>query len=51
MRSLGYVGQLLLGEGHRAVIERDQIPRHLTNPFLDQLLRPLTRYGRVRSKD
>jgi hypothetical protein len=24
VRGLGHVGQLLLGEGHRAVIERDQ---------------------------
>ncbi len=33
VRSVGHVGQLLLGEGHRAIIERDQIPRHLITPL------------------
>ena len=38
----GELGQLLLGKGHRAVVERDQIPRHLATPFLGRLFRPLT---------
>src|SRR4029450_5839225 len=29
VRGLGHVGQILLGEGHRAVIERNKGPRHL----------------------
>ena len=40
VRSLGHVGQLLLGEGHRAVIERDQVSRHLMTPCRGGLLRP-----------
>ena len=43
VRCIGDVGHLLLGDGvHRAVIERDQIPGHLTLLFLGRLLRPLT---------
>src|SRR4029077_18613252 len=34
VRSVGHGGQFLLGEGHRAIIERDQVPRHLTTPRL-----------------
>jgi hypothetical protein len=30
---IGHGGQILLGEGHRALVERDQIPRHFTTPF------------------
>ncbi len=33
VRCLGHVGEILLGKRHCAVIERDQIPRHLTTPF------------------
>ena len=33
VRCLGHVGKVLLGKRHRPVIERDQIPRHLTTPF------------------
>ena len=33
LRSLRHVWQLLRGEGHGAVIERDQVPRHLITPF------------------
>src|SRR5262249_31111158 len=32
--ALGHVGKLLLGEGHPAVIERDQVPRHPCLPCL-----------------
>jgi len=33
VRSVGHIRQFLLREGHRAVIERDQIPRHLMTPL------------------
>ena len=43
VRGLGHVGQLLLGEGHRAVIERDQVSRHLMAPSPGGIFRlPLT---------
>src|SRR5688572_15699796 len=33
VRRLGHLGEILRGKRHGAVIERDQIPRHLTTPF------------------
>jgi hypothetical protein len=33
VRSLAHGGQLLLGEGHGAVIERDQVKRQLMTPL------------------
>src|SRR5262249_21066248 len=43
VRRLGHGGPFLLGdEVHRAVIERDQIPRHLTTPFSAVCFPPLT---------
>jgi hypothetical protein len=49
VRRLGHVGQLLLGEGHRAVIERDQVSRHLMAPCPGGLLRRLVPLLRTRS--
>jgi hypothetical protein len=36
VRSLGHIGQLVLGEGDRAVIDRDQLLRHLMTPNLQR---------------
>src|SRR4026209_387902 len=48
--SLGYVGEILLGKRHCAVIERDQIPRHLTTPFSGLLGTRISAWRRKRAQ-